>query len=396
MRKNFAKVQRNRRMLQLVLFGFLFAVLLNFSSPAKAAALVDVWRADSINLNDGDTVGTWISSSNRTANSAVGVPIFKRNVTPAGGPAVRFNRNRMAVTSSPVGGRTAFSIALVFRADAVGANDNAQWYGKSGLIDAEQPGVTSDWGTVITETGNVGIGIGSTDTSLYSAGTSLADSNYHVAVFTWGGGIQSVYVDQRAGVSVGSPAGARNSAGFSFGGIHTDENGATRRLVGDIVEVRFYDSALSSLEASNIIDELRTTHIIGNLPRIYSFTSSSNQIYLNQQVTLSWAVSNADSVIIDNGIGPVTPTNNIILSPTNTTTYTLAATNTNGVRTAFVTVAVDPGIPTVFNFATNTAYNTPVAITLRGFDPQGSNLTYSIVASPAHGNLSGTPPNVTK
>src|ERR1043166_3926486 len=117
MRKNFAKVQRNRRMLQLVLFGFLFAVLLNFSSPAKAAALVDVWRADSINLNDGDTVGTGISSSNRTANSAVGVPIFKRNVTPAGGPAVRFNRNRMAVTSSPVGGRTAFSIALVFRAD---------------------------------------------------------------------------------------------------------------------------------------------------------------------------------------------------------------------------------------------------------------------------------------
>ena len=77
----------------------------------------------------------------------------------AGGSAVRFgigvNRARMAVANSPVGGRAAFSIALVFRADAVGAGDNAQWYGKTGLIDAEQGGVTSDWGTVLTETGNV-------------------------------------------------------------------------------------------------------------------------------------------------------------------------------------------------------------------------------------------------
>src|SRR4051794_10549453 len=154
--------------LHFLLLCILTATLSCCSSSARAAALIDVWRADSINLNDGDTVGTWTSSSNRTANSAIGVPIFKRNVTPAGGPAVRFNRNRMAVASSPVGGRTAFSIALLFRADAVGANDNAQWYGKSGLIDAEQGGVTADWGTVLTETGNVGIGIGAGDTSLYS------------------------------------------------------------------------------------------------------------------------------------------------------------------------------------------------------------------------------------
>ncbi|MEY2407595.1 MAG: hypothetical protein QOF48_265 [Verrucomicrobiota bacterium] len=378
------------------LLGAAFLLLFLGMAPQRvSAAIVDIWRADSLNLNDGDTVGTWISASNRTANSAVGIPIFKRNVTPAGGPAVRFNRNRMAVSTSPMGGRTAFSIALVFRADAVGAGENAQWYGKTGLIDAEQGGVTADWGTVLTETGNVGIGIGAGDTSLYSTGSSLADSNYHVAVFTWGGGSQSVFVDARPGVTTGSATAARNTAAMSFGGIQTDENGASRRLVGDMVEIRIYDTALTSLEASNVIDDLRTTHLFGNLPRIFSFGSSTNQIYLGQSVTLSWAVSNATSIVIDGGVGTVTASNSIVLSPTATTTYSLTATNTNGVRTALVTVAVDPGIPSAFNFSTNTAYNTGVAITLRGSDPQGSNLTYSIVNPPSHGSLSGVPPAVT-
>ncbi|HWN93725.1 MAG TPA: lamin tail domain-containing protein [Methylomirabilota bacterium] len=363
---------------------------------APGAGLIDVWRADTLNLNDGDTVGTWTSTNSRTANSAVGAPIFKRSVTPAGGPAVRFNRNRMSVGNSPVGGRTAFSIVCLFKPDAVGASDaGANWYGKSGILDAEQGGVTADWGTVITETGNVGLGIGGGDTSLYSTGASLVDGGYHVAVFAWGGGLQTVYVDSRAPVSVGSPMAARNSAGFSFGGINTDEGAGNRRFVGDLVEVRFYDAALTSVEASNVIDELRITHILGNLPRIFSFTASTNQIFLGQSATLSWAVSNAASVVIDNGIGSVSSSNSVMIAPTVTTTYTLTATNTNGLRTAMFTVAVDPGIPTAFNFSTNTAYNTPIAITLRGFDPLGSNLTYSIVNPPAHGTLSGTPPNVT-
>lgn len=130
-------------------------------------------------------------------------------------------------------------------------------------------------------------------------------------------------------------------------------------------------------------------------PRIYSFTASTNQIYLGQSATLSWAVSNATSVVIDNGIGSVTPSNSIVVSPSATTTYTLTATNAIGTRAESVTVTVDPGIPTAFNLATNTPYNTPLAIALRGFDPQGSNLTFSIVTPPSHGNLSGTPPNVT-
>ena len=39
--------------------------------------------------------------------------------------------------------------------------------------------------------------------------------------------------------------------------------------------------------------------------------------------------------------------------------------------------------------------NQSKAITLQGTDPEGSALTYSVVASPSHGSLSGTPPSVT-
>src|SRR5438874_2259651 len=60
--------------------SLLLGIFLSLMS-ASAAGLVDVWRADDLNLNDGDTVGTWSSASNRVAGALVGVPIFKRNVT---------------------------------------------------------------------------------------------------------------------------------------------------------------------------------------------------------------------------------------------------------------------------------------------------------------------------
>jgi hypothetical protein len=229
--------------------------LLTGALPASGA-LIDLWRADDLALNDGDTVSAWISASNRNANSvaATGLPVLKRGVTLAGGNAVRFNRNRMSIPNSPVGGRTAFSIAYVFKADALGANDaGANWYGKTGIVDAEQGGIVADWGTVLTETGQVGIGSGNPDISTYSTGASLVDGNYHVALFTWGGGSQSVYVDFRPPVTqAGVASASRNSAAVAFGGIATDENRAVRRLVGDLVEIRFYDTILTSAQASNL------------------------------------------------------------------------------------------------------------------------------------------------
>jgi hypothetical protein len=168
-----------------------------------------------------------------------------------------------------------------------------------------------------------------------------------------------------------------------------------RRFVGDLVEVRFYDTAMSAVQASNVIQELRDVHIFGNLPRIRTFTANTNFIYLGGSVTLSWDVTNAASIVIDPTLGARPAMGSAVVSPTITTTYTLTATNTNGFRTATATIIVDPGVPTAFAFSTNVAQGGSVPITLRGSDPNGGTLTFSIVSPPSNGSLSGTPPNVT-
>ena len=82
-------------------------------------------------------------------------------------------------SGSPVGGLTNFSIAMVFKADAVGGNYSTQWYGKSGIVDAEQPGITADWGVVIDQNGQLGLGIGNPDQSVYlTSSPSLVNTEF--------------------------------------------------------------------------------------------------------------------------------------------------------------------------------------------------------------------------
>jgi len=56
--------------------------------------------------------------------------------------------------------------------------------------------------------------------------------------------------------------------------------------------------------------------------------------------TLSWSVTDAVSVTIDNGIGSVALTGTTVVNPTITTTYTLTATNGAESVTESVTVTV--------------------------------------------------------
>ncbi len=80
-------------------------------------------------------------------------------------------------------------------------------------------------------------------------------------------------------------------------------------------------------------------------PTISSFTASPTTITSGYSTFLSWDVTNADTISIDNGIGTVTGSL-ITASPTVTTTYTLTATNSNGSVTRTATVTVNPAPPT--------------------------------------------------
>ena len=75
-------------------------------------------------------------------------------------------------------------------------------------------------------------------------------------------------------------------------------------------------------------------------PIINSFLVNPTTITVGESSTLSWSVTDATSVTIDNGIGSVALTGTTAVNPTTTTTYTLTATNTAGSVTGSVTVTV--------------------------------------------------------
>jgi hypothetical protein len=76
------------------------------------------------------------------------------------------------------------------------------------------------------------------------------------------------------------------------------------------------------------------------LPVINSFIASPSSISLGSSTSLSWNVSNATSITIDNGVGAVGSTGSTLVSPAMSTNYILTATNAAGLFYMTVTVLV--------------------------------------------------------
>jgi hypothetical protein len=83
--------------------------------------------------------------------------------------------------------------------------------------------------------------------------------------------------------------------------------------------------------------------------RVNSFTASALTVAAGESVTLSWDVSNATSISIDNGIGAVSSSGTVSVTPSVTTTYKLTAQGGGSTATALVTVTVqEPVLDIVF------------------------------------------------
>lgn len=78
-------------------------------------------------------------------------------------------------------------------------------------------------------------------------------------------------------------------------------------------------------------------------PTITSFSATPARITSDQTTTLTWAVTGAQTVTIDNGVGNVTG-GSATVNPATTTTYTLTATNSAGSTTATASVTVTAGV----------------------------------------------------
>ena len=87
-------------------------------------------------------------------------------------------------------------------------------------------------------------------------------------------------------------------------------------------------------------------------PNVASFAVQPSTITAGMAATLSWSVNGADTVSINQGIGVVAASGNMQVSPQNTTTYRLTATNAGGQDTAQVTLTVNPaaGEPNIVSF----------------------------------------------
>jgi len=75
-------------------------------------------------------------------------------------------------------------------------------------------------------------------------------------------------------------------------------------------------------------------------PSVTAFTAEPSSIERGQSSTLSWNVTDASSVSIDNSIGAVQASGNRRVFPGASTTYTLTATGPGGTKTATATVNV--------------------------------------------------------
>jgi uncharacterized repeat protein (TIGR02543 family) len=100
--------------------------------------------------------------------------------------------------------------------------------------------------------------------------------------------------------------------------------------------------------------------IPSSVPIINSFSADSPSINEGESSALSWSVTDATSVTIDNGVGTVALIGTTTVSPISTTVYTLTATNSTGSVTATTTVTVSSQLTVTYNGNGNTAGTVPV------------------------------------
>ena len=88
-------------------------------------------------------------------------------------------------------------------------------------------------------------------------------------------------------------------------------------------------------------------------PTIRSFTAIPSEIFKGTNSSLIWSALNATTVSINQGIGNVSGSGTQEVGPTETTSYTLTATNSDGTVTKSCTVTVKPIASAVTVTSTN-------------------------------------------
>ena len=126
-------------------------------------------------------------------------------------------------------------------------------------------------------------------------------------------------------------------------GNQNEPNGTrTDNLSGSlsIAKLKIHDTALSAEDVLGSYDSDRAAFGLGG-PKVASFSASATSITAGDSVTLSWEITGATTISIDNEVGDVSDATETSVSPAETTTYTITATDADDIsQTASVTVTI--------------------------------------------------------
>jgi hypothetical protein len=120
----------------------------------------------------------------------------------------------------------------------------------------------------------------------------------------------------------------------TFGSASSASTTASFSVVGSyVLRLTASDGALSAMDTVTIV-------VTAAAPPQALISANPGIIIPGDAVTLSWITLNATSASLDQGIGVVNANGSRVVNPTQTTTYTLTASGTNGSVTTSVTVLV--------------------------------------------------------
>lgn len=197
--------------------------------------------------------------------------------------------------------------------------------------------------------------------------TNLATGTWHHVLQTFSSDgtttTMDVFINGTKTTSHTAPTASISFNGINFG-MHRAETG--RALDGMLDEVAIWNRSLTNEEAATVYAHgLNAKPLVSNeppvsTPIINSFTSSSSSTAPDVPFTLSWDVTNADTVtIIDDPLN-VALTGSQNVSTSKPKTYTLVAFNGNSVASQQITINIsgptDPVGPLVGTVKTTEAY----------------------------------------
>jgi hypothetical protein len=132
------------------------------------------------------------------------------------------------------------------------------------------------------------------------------------------------------------------------------------------------------------------------VPVQISLTANPTVLQAGSQSTLQWNVSGADAVTIDQGIGDVPIGGSKVITPPQTTTYTLTARNSSGQVSRSVIVTVNPPITADFTVSpTTTTVGQPVSLSWNVTGADTITIDQGVGPVPASGSRTVTPNSTT-